>query len=96
MGTGLPMPIALITRSELGHSKSKEELTASLAISLKEVHPIFEKHEKLEKVIVMQSDWNVENGLTTPTMKVKRNSIEKIHRDSYLSWYGQKESVIFE
>lgn len=96
VGTGLPMPIALITRSELGLSKSKDELSTSLAITLKEVCPMFEKHEKLEKVIVMQSDWNVENGLTTPTMKVKRNSIEKIHRDSYLTWYGQKESIIFE
>ena len=36
-----------------------------------------EKHIKIEKIVIMKEDWNVDNGLTTPTMKVKRNAIEK-------------------
>ena len=44
----------------------------------------------------MKEDWNVDNGLTTPTMKVKRNSIEKIHKEFYTSWFEMEDKVIFE
>jgi len=44
----------------------------------------------------MKEDWNVANGLTTPTMKVKRTHIEKIHKAYYKSWFDMNESVIFE
>lgn len=96
VGTGLPQPIALVTLSESGNNKSKEELMTSLSQTKNEVNPKFEKQEKIEKVIVMKSDWNVENGLTTPTLKVKRKSIEKIHKGSYHTWYEMKDAVIFE
>ena len=44
----------------------------------------------------MKEDWNVNNGLTTPTLKVKRNSIEKIHQEFYKSWFEMEDKVIFE
>lgn len=96
VGTGIPQPIALITLSELGRVKSKEDLTKGLITTVNQLNPSLEKHEKIEKVVVMKEDWNVENGLTTPTMKVKRNSIEKIHQQFYKSWFEMDEKVIFE
>lgn len=95
VGTALPQPIALVTLSETGKAKSKEDLRSSLTETLQQVNPKFEKHEKIEKVIIMDEEWNVENGLTTPTMKVKRNSIEKIYKASYQDWYKQPETIIF-
>ena len=44
----------------------------------------------------MKEDWTVDNGLITPTLKVKRNSIEKIHQEYYNSWFKNDETVIFE
>jgi len=44
----------------------------------------------------MKEDWNVDNGLTTPSLKVKRNSIEKIHQPYYKEWFDNSEKVIFE
>lgn len=96
VGTGIPQPIALITPSELGKKKSSSELSASLEETLYQINPDLEKHEKLEKVVVMKEDWTIENGLTTPTLKVKRNSIERIHQPFYKAWFEQKETVIFE
>ncbi len=96
VGTGIPQPIALITLSELGKAKSKEELSKSLINTVEQVIHSLEKHEKIEKVVIMKEDWNVDNGLTTPTMKVKRNSIEKINQEYYKSWFEMTESVIFE
>lgn len=96
VGTGIPQPIALVTLSELGKSKSKKEVANSLEDSVTKINPSLEKHEKLEKVVIMKEDWNVSNGLTTPSLKVKRNSIEKIHQQFYKSWFENAEKVIFE
>ncbi|MFY0625451.1 MAG: AMP-binding protein [Reichenbachiella sp.] len=96
VGTGIPQPIALITLSELGRAKTKEGLTEALIKIVELVNPQFEKHEKVHKVIVMKEEWNVANGLTTPTLKVKRNSIEKIHQPFYKEWFDHEEKVLFE
>jgi long-chain acyl-CoA synthetase len=96
VGTGIPQPIALITLSELGKAKSKESLCAGLIETVNQINPHFEKHERIEKIIIMKEDWNVDNGLTTPTLKVKRNDIEKIHQQFYKSWFENEDKVIFE
>ncbi|MBT8260449.1 MAG: AMP-binding protein [Bacteroidia bacterium] len=96
VGTGIPQPLALVTLSELGKSKSKEELVDSLYKALTRVNPLFEKHEHIDKVVVMKEDWNVANGLTTPTLKVKRIQIEKIHKQFYQEWFAKNDKVIFE
>ena len=44
----------------------------------------------------MKEEWNVDNGLTTPTLKLKRNNIEKIHQHMYSSWFEDEDKVIFE
>ena len=96
VGTGIPQPIALVTLSEIGRAKSKEELSKSLIASVTEVCLKLEKHEKIEKVIIMKEDWTVDNGLATPTLKVKRNAIEKIHKPFYKQWFNMDSKVIFE
>lgn len=96
VGTGIPQPIALITLSELGKAKSREDLSKGLIATVSQVNPNLAKHEKIEKVVIMKEDWNVNNGLTTPTLKVKRNSIEKIHQEFYKSWFEMEDKVIFE
>lgn len=96
VGTGIPQPIALVTLSEIGKAKSKESLSAGLTQTLKQINTNVEKHEKIEKVIIMKEDWNIANGLITPTMKVKRNSVEKIHQQFYKSWFENHEKVLFE
>jgi long-chain acyl-CoA synthetase len=96
VGTGIPQPIALITLSEIGKAKSKEELIESLTTSLNEINPLLEHHEKLEKAVIMKEVWSIENGLLTPTMKVKRNQVEKIHQAFYPRWFEEKGKVIWE
>lgn len=96
VGTGIPQPIALVVVSEDGKKKSQEDLSASLVKSIKELNPSLEKYERLEKAIIMKEDWTVENGLLTPTMKVKRNQIEKLHMNFYPEWFTHPEPVIFE
>lgn len=94
VGMGIPQPIALVVLSASGKAKAKDELITSLSASLREVNPALESYEKLEKVVVMKGDWTVENGLITPTLKVKRNEVEKIHLPKYPTWYHTQPGVV--
>ena len=96
VGTGIPQPIVLITLSEIGILKSQQEIVSSLEKTLKEVNFELKKYEKVVKAIIMKEDWTVDNGLITPTLKIKRNRIEQIHQEYYTSWFEKKENIIFE
>jgi long-chain acyl-CoA synthetase len=94
VGMGIPQPISLIILSAAGKSKSKEDLVTSLSTSLAQVNTELESYEKLEKMVIMKDDWTVENGLITPTLKVKRNEVEKIHLPKYPTWYHTQPGVV--
>ena len=94
VGMGIPQPIALTVLSAAGKAKSKEAIIQSLSASLKEVNAELESYERIEKAVIMQGDWTVTNGLMTPTMKVKRNEVEKIHVPKYPAWYHTKDGVV--
>ena len=96
VGMGIPQPIMFAILSEAGKKKSKVDLTESLLNSILEINPTLEKHEKIEKAVVMKEDWTMENGLLTPTLKIKRSHVEKIHRPMYRSWFDEEDRVLFE
>jgi long-chain acyl-CoA synthetase len=96
VGTGIPQPIALVVVSELGKSKSKAILEKSLMGTVDELNPKLESFEKIAKVIIMEEDWSVDNGLLTPTLKVKRNRVEGIHKDRYGQWFESKGDIVYE
>lgn len=94
VGMGIPQPIVLVVLSAAGKAKSKDELIQSLESSIQQINPGLETYEKLEKVVIMKTDWTVDNGLLTPTLKVKRNEVEKIHLPKYSTWYHTQSGVV--
>ena len=96
VGMGVPQPLALVVLSAAGKAKSKAEITKSLWNAIEQVNPSLESFEQMKKVVVMRDAWTIENGLMTPTMKVKRNEVEKIHLPNYPAWYGHPDNVVWE
>ncbi|MDF0705702.1 MAG: AMP-binding protein [Bacteroidota bacterium] len=96
VGTGISQPIVLLIPSESGWSKGKDALNASILKSINALNPTLKKHEKIEKAVVMKENWTVDNGLMTPSMKIRRNRIEAIHQPMYLDWFSRKERVVYE
>ncbi|HIG31864.1 MAG TPA: AMP-dependent synthetase [Flavobacteriales bacterium] len=95
VGDGLPQPIVLVVLSERGKAKSKEDLIASLEKTMEVINPKLDSHEKLHNIVVIAEDWTIANNLLTPTMKIKRNAIEKIYKSNYVAWYeGDRVAVI--
>jgi len=93
VGTGVPQPMALVCLSDTGKMKSKEDLIQSLAESIGSINPSLETYERIGKAVVMKESWTIANNRITPSLKVKRNEIEKMHLPNYPAWY-QKEGVV--
>ena len=94
VGLGLPQPIGLVVLSEVGKSKDKNELTAQLEQTLKNVNNKLESYKKVSTLVLTDEEWTVENGLTTPTLKIKRNAIDKKYEKNYKAWYDREETVL--
>lgn len=96
VGTGLPQPIALVTLSESAKKKSKDEIKISLEESLNTINTTLDAHEQLNKIVALKGEWTVENDMLTPSMKIKRNLVEKKYSSFYENWERQKGLVVWE
>ncbi len=96
VGMSIPQPIALVLLSVAGKAKTKEEIIKSLTASVAKVNPTVEHYEQLKKLVIMQQEWTINNGLMTPTMKVKRNEVEKLKMPHYPKWYAMEGIVVWE
>ncbi len=94
MGSGLPSAMVVIVLSqEVAKDMSKEEIAESLIETVTQVNKRIEKHEVVGGIYITNEMWTIENGLLTPTMKVKRAELEA----KYLPILeAQKETVAWE
>ncbi len=96
VGPGIPRPIALIELSEVGSKTDRGVVSESLLESLARVNPELEHHEQLQKIVVVKDKWTPDNGLLTPTMKIKRGSIDEKYQTMYDDWYEENGEVAWE
>ena len=94
VGENIPQPIAIAVLSDSGKNRDKESLSISLKETLFGINQKLDKHEQLKKIVVISENWTVENKLLTPTMKIKRNLIEKKYKDFYQAWYDNQEDIV--
>ena len=90
MGPGLPQPIALLNLSAEERVKleqvGREHFGKELAGLLSRVNEELDAHERLQCLVVVSEAWAVENGMLTPTLKLKRNELEKCYADRVPGW----------
>ncbi len=101
MGVGKPQPYALLVlapeqRPRLDSNETRPAVEGELESLLVEVNQRIEAYEHLAFLSVVRDDWTVDNGMLTPTMKVKRSLIEDAYRAREDAWYAEKRKVLVE
>ncbi|MBU3029258.1 AMP-binding protein [Paracoccus marinaquae] len=100
MGAGMPQPFGLLMLNaeargafsgEAGRARLEEELEALR----RRVNAALEDHERLDFLAISDEQWTIANGYLTPTMKVRRNVIEKRYEPRFESWYDTRRAVIW-
>ena len=82
-------------RAKAEHTAQREALTRSLGEHLDRVNRQLDHHERLAKLVVLHEAWTIENGMLTPTMKLKRPAIEDRYRPSVDQWYDEDSKIIW-
>ena len=97
-GQGQPfglLVLSLKARNQLESAGAKARLEATLKEHVDAINKALDPHEQLETVVVLTEEWTTENGLLTPTMKLRRGAIEKKYNDRVNGWYGEKKEVLW-
>lgn len=77
VGAGLKQPIMIVTLTAEALNRPRPEVEAGLIAEMNAVNATLENHEEIAKIVVTKDAWTIDNNMMTPTMKVKRNEVEK-------------------
>jgi len=94
-GLGIPQPIAMINLGEAAKGVSREYLAVSLQESITKLNSQRANFEKISTIVIHVEPWSDQNGFLTPTLKVKRSSLDEAFGDQYLEWHENDETVIW-
>jgi long-subunit acyl-CoA synthetase (AMP-forming) len=100
-GSARPSPFGMLVLSEearkrVNSEEHRERIGAELQAHFDVVNAELDHHERLAKVVIISDEWSIENGLLTPTMKLKRNAIEDKYAPRVDDWYESKDKVLWE
>jgi long-chain acyl-CoA synthetase len=99
-GANFSQPFALLLLSAAAMERSRTEagrkaLEQSLQALLQTVNVQLDAHERLDMLVVVAETWTAENGMVTPTLKVKRPRMEEVYSVRYTRWLEHKRPVVW-
>jgi long-chain acyl-CoA synthetase len=89
LGAGLPAPVAVVVLSEAAQRLPRENIEESLEATLSATNKQLESHERLSNIVIVDEEWTTDNGLLTPTLKIKRDELEARYRPVVESKLGR-------
>jgi long-subunit acyl-CoA synthetase (AMP-forming) len=80
-------------RPKLGDAAVRAKVQQELAGLLREVNQAAPDYEQLRMIVVASQAWTIENGMLTPTMKIRRSRIEAEFEAQLAHWYTSQGPV---
>ena len=98
-GSGMTAPFAMAVlappiRKDLD-SAHRSYIEAKLATELDTVNAQLEHHEQLRFIVISEQPWTIDNELLTPTLKVRRATLEQRYSPRFASWENSQTKVIW-
>ena len=101
MGSGQPNPFAVVILSDAAREncadpEERAAMEESLRARMESVNADLEPFERLSMMVVTDGPWTVANGLLTPTLKIRRGSLEDQYQQKIDEWRAQNLPVVWE
>ena len=77
LGRGYSKTVMVCVPNALAQQSDRDELSAALQEHARVVNESVDKHARIGAVIVTTEAWSIDNGMLTPTMKIRREQIEQ-------------------
>ncbi|MDA3137488.1 AMP-binding protein [Vibrio metschnikovii] len=89
IGLGLPAPILLVVPHNFSDfDRERYERTTKRVIE--KMNTKLESHEQIKGVLMIKDPWSIDNGILTPTLKIKRHILEQKYHDVGQNWPKDK------
>jgi len=96
MGSGLAQPVAIAVLSDVGRAQPRPLLEQGLAALVASVNRKLDAHERLAKLVLTTDPWTIENGMLTPTLKLKRHPMEQRYAALAEQWLEDPATVLWQ
>ena len=101
LGSGMSAPFCLAVlvpdlRKATESPIRRESLSQALADELDRVNSQLDLHEQLRFLVVCHQPWSADNGLLTPTLKVRRTALEERFNNNFIQWEQSKCRVLWQ
>jgi long-chain acyl-CoA synthetase len=77
LGRGYSKTVMVCVPSALAQQEEPEQLVAALQEHARVVNETADKHARIGAVIISTEAWSIDNGMLTPTLKIRREQIEQ-------------------
>ncbi|QEE28200.1 AMP-binding protein [Terriglobus albidus] len=100
MGNGRAHPFALSVLSAEARRQCESgglngELRQALERLLADINAELDPHERISFIALVDGPWDIASGLITPTLKLKRNAIEKRYASHVDEWIAMQKPVLW-
>jgi long-subunit acyl-CoA synthetase (AMP-forming) len=88
--------VAVAVLSDIGKAQPREAVEMAMVQLVKTVNARLDSHEKLAKLVLTTDPWTIENGMLTPTLKLKRQPMEDRYAAMAEKWVEEPSLVLWQ
>ena len=96
VGKMLPSNVLLVNLSSTADIKDETAVKEALRKLQHNVNRDLKNHEKISHIMVINEPWTIANHCLTPTIKIRRRSIEAAYQEAILNTVTQSVGVVWE